>query len=187
MTGRSDRRNAPADENFCLGHACPIEKLPGHHTHAAGVGKRGNRQEFARAMLPAWRDEPAEFFFGKNFAVAPPDMQAHLCTAEPAQEFQPCHNSGRMWAAKRHGIPAVTPEGPNASRIRLWRRVNQVRTSEVLPEPETDGVSIRNWNHPFFESEPLRLKAFATHREGGCQLRRAKIKLDSGGWRIPLI
>jgi hypothetical protein len=41
--GRSDRRNAAADENFCPGHACRIEKLPCYRAHAAGRVKRGTR------------------------------------------------------------------------------------------------------------------------------------------------
>ena len=74
--GRSDRRNAAADENLCPGHACSIEKLPGHRSHAAGLGHRGKRQGLVRAMLPAWRCEPAKLFFGKKFPVAAPGMQA---------------------------------------------------------------------------------------------------------------
>jgi len=88
--GRSDRRNAAADENFCPGHPCRIEKLPGHRTHAAGLGKRGKRQWLASAMLPAWRCKPAEFFFGKNFPVAPPGVQAddHRVELPPVETLQ---------------------------------------------------------------------------------------------------
>src|SRR5262249_11565851 len=74
--GCSDRGNASADENLCPGHACRIEKLPGHRTDAAGLGKRGKRQGLASAMLPAWRGEPAEFFFGKKFPLSPPVLPA---------------------------------------------------------------------------------------------------------------
>ena len=35
-----------------------------------------------RSVLPAWRSKPAEFFFGKNFPVASPDMQADNCCVE---------------------------------------------------------------------------------------------------------
>ena len=88
--GRSNRRNAAADENFSPGHAGRIEKLPGHRTHAAGLGHRGKRQGLARAMLPAWRCEPAEFFFGENFPVAPPGMQAddHRVEFPPIEALQ---------------------------------------------------------------------------------------------------
>ena len=41
-----------------------------------GLGKRGQRQRLARTVLPAWSREPAELFFGQNFSVAPPGMQA---------------------------------------------------------------------------------------------------------------
>jgi hypothetical protein len=83
------------------------------------------------------------------------------------------------------GRSRCEPKG-HSSRTRIILQSAR-RVLKILSEPEPDRVSIRSWNHPFFESESFRLKAFATHREGGCQLRRAKIKLDSGSWRVPRV
>jgi hypothetical protein len=88
--GGSDRRNAAADKNLRPGYACRIEKLPRHHTHAAGLGERRERQRLARAMLPAWRCEPREFFFGEDFPTALPGMQAndHRVEFPPVEALQ---------------------------------------------------------------------------------------------------
>jgi hypothetical protein len=88
--GGSDRRNPTTDKNLRPGYACRIEKPPGHRTHAARLGKRRKRQRLPRAMLPAWRCEPREFFFGDDFPVAPPDMQAndHRVEFPPVEALQ---------------------------------------------------------------------------------------------------
>src|SRR5262249_50798990 len=74
--GCRDGRNASANENFCPGYACRIEKLPGHRTDAARLRHCRKRQGLARTMLPARRCEPAEFFLVKKFPVASSNMQA---------------------------------------------------------------------------------------------------------------
>jgi hypothetical protein len=76
LPSRPPRRHAAADENLRPGHTCRVEELRGYRAHAAGRVHRGERQGVARTMLPAWRGEPAKFFFGEDFPAGSPVMQA---------------------------------------------------------------------------------------------------------------
>lgn len=75
--GGGDRHHAAADENLGPGHAGLVEQLSGQGAHAAGFRHRGQRQRLARAMLPTRHREPTEFFFGQDFPIAAPRLEAH--------------------------------------------------------------------------------------------------------------